>query len=282
MFRRPTELPLVKADLAPGLEFFADASVVIPPSAHASGVLYDYLPGRAPGDVDVAGLPPAWSDHLCRVAEPGHRAPRGSSGGRPPNGGGLDTVFGRAFESRGWLNGEERSNGAQPVLCPWAASHRGPQPTGDTSSAVLPTTVGTMGVFRCLHASCRAAPRTTRHIMEALGAMALKEGRIRLAQDQAQGRRDRSLVHSDLRRERQQARSTSELLAVLRRQLCRAEGAAAEPTLRAAVWALAGRGVQDELVREFVVRNVTGHVVLDRIDLEREIRVASARRRGEQ
>lgn len=51
--------PLMSAVLDPGLELKADgAMVVVPPSIHASGQRYRWAPGRSPGDLEPAPLPP--------------------------------------------------------------------------------------------------------------------------------------------------------------------------------------------------------------------------------
>ena len=71
-FAAPAGLP--SAVLAAGLELKAERGIVLaPPSLHASGVRYTWVPGRSPADLDPAPVP-AWLATLARGdAEPaGH------------------------------------------------------------------------------------------------------------------------------------------------------------------------------------------------------------------
>ena len=60
IFRAPPSLDLEfsKVTLAPGIEVFGHKhQVVLPPSVHPSGVLYEWLEGLSPAEVDVAPMP---------------------------------------------------------------------------------------------------------------------------------------------------------------------------------------------------------------------------------
>ncbi len=55
--------------IAPGVEIRGDgASAVLPPSVHASGKLYAWVPGRSPDDVPLADLPAWVVDIITRLA----------------------------------------------------------------------------------------------------------------------------------------------------------------------------------------------------------------------
>ncbi len=59
-FRHPGEPLKNRAAVRPGLDVRGDGGyVVAPPSTHASGTAYSWAEGRAPGEIEIAPLPPA-------------------------------------------------------------------------------------------------------------------------------------------------------------------------------------------------------------------------------
>lgn len=53
--------------LGPGVDLQVNAYIVVPPSVHPSGRRYRWLENRAPGDLEVAKMPPEW---LSLVVKP--------------------------------------------------------------------------------------------------------------------------------------------------------------------------------------------------------------------
>jgi hypothetical protein len=62
-----------RVGLRPGIDLRAEGGcVVAPPSVHPSGQRYTWEPGRAPGDVPLAALPPWFLEPLRQAAHAGH------------------------------------------------------------------------------------------------------------------------------------------------------------------------------------------------------------------
>ncbi|MFN0137997.1 MAG: DUF3987 domain-containing protein [Phycisphaerae bacterium] len=69
-FRRPGQLVKSRSDLRPGIDVRGDSGyAVAPPSVHANGTSYQWVEGRAPGEIEIAELP-AW---LLEIVAPKRR-----------------------------------------------------------------------------------------------------------------------------------------------------------------------------------------------------------------
>ena len=56
----------LRGELGEGLEVKARGYIVVAPSLHPSGRCYRWLDGRAPGDLPLSDLPPAWLDLVVK------------------------------------------------------------------------------------------------------------------------------------------------------------------------------------------------------------------------
>jgi Bifunctional DNA primase/polymerase, N-terminal/CHC2 zinc finger len=114
-FSSDEELP--PAVLAPGLELKAECSVIIaPPSVHATGRRYVWVPGRSPDELAPARVP-GWLEPIA------HRE-AGADPREPPREQPLRTVHERAEFAGAWARaGIELRSGDRYYLCPFHADH---------------------------------------------------------------------------------------------------------------------------------------------------------------
>jgi hypothetical protein len=105
--------PVPSAVLAPGVELKGEGGLaVLPPSRHASGRRYEWLPGRSPEELAPAPLP-GWVAALAHGLEPG---PPGRPAGDPP----VRTERERAEFAQAWRRaGVEIGAGDRYYRCPF-------------------------------------------------------------------------------------------------------------------------------------------------------------------
>lgn len=111
--------PVPSAVLAEGLELKGEGGmVVVPPSLHASGGVYRWVPGRRPGVTEMEAVP-AWLEALARgMAPPSHGGPVAAA---PPVRTDLEQhAFAEAWQRAGViLSGDDAY-----YLCPFHPDHR--------------------------------------------------------------------------------------------------------------------------------------------------------------
>lgn len=92
-----------KVNIAPGIDIRADGGyIIISPSRHYSGNLYQWEPGHMPGEIPFAKLPPWWLGFLSGENEKGTATPQTFQidGGTIPEGSRNQTLFKTACSLR--------------------------------------------------------------------------------------------------------------------------------------------------------------------------------------
>lgn len=103
LFKHPGRTIKNKVGIAPGIDVRGDGGyIVIPPSCHSSGNLYQWESGYAPGEIPFAKLPPRWLGFLSGENEKTATAPQTFQidGGTIPEGSRNQTLFKMACSLR--------------------------------------------------------------------------------------------------------------------------------------------------------------------------------------
>lgn len=137
--------------LGPGVDISSNGHyIVAPPSLHASGERYEFLPEAGLADITPAECPDWIVDLANRPKPKGKPGPKAQA---PADTRGWLAV---AFEAWGKLGAWNATAGAFLAACPWQHEHSDGRGGGnDTSCVVFPPTADrTMGWWKCEHAHC--------------------------------------------------------------------------------------------------------------------------------
>jgi hypothetical protein len=143
----------VRGSIGEGVDVKAAGGyIVVAPSVHPSGKIYQWEAVAHPRDVAICEAP-AWLMQLLCV---GQAKDVGKATGPA-----AESFLGKCFDVSGWL-GKSTPTGAVEVRCPWWHEHT-EGTDGPTSSTVIfpPTEDRPLGTFHCSHGHCKAKYRGT-------------------------------------------------------------------------------------------------------------------------